>query len=90
MTSKAPERACVLIAKISADTKEHLASHLTNIAWQIERGEMGSMSISGGYNSGHVLAYSESGAPTHDEYINQLHAFLDEQERAELGKNGAP
>lgn len=82
MAVEAPERACVLIAKISTDSRRDMVTHLLHLATQIERGELGQQSISGGYSSGHILTYSESGSPTHDEYFSQLSAYLAEKERA--------
>jgi len=76
MASKAPERACILLVKIDADDRRSVIAQLHHIAHQLERGDIGSPWISGGYSSGHILSYTESGSPTHDEYFAQLDAHL--------------
>ena len=74
-----PQRACVLIAKIEADTPQDMSAHLEQLARDIDRKELGQTSISGGYSSGHILTYSECGEPSHDEWFKDLQAHLEEK-----------
>jgi hypothetical protein len=77
MASKAPERACILLVKIGADDRRSVIAQLHHIAHQLERGDIGSPWISGGYSSGHILSYTENAGPSHDEYFAALNAHLD-------------
>lgn len=74
-----PQRACILLAKIEADTPAAMASALERLAFEILAGELSGVSLSGGYSSGWIVDYQQSDRPTHDEYFQKLQAHLDEK-----------
>jgi hypothetical protein len=76
---KAPHRAVVLVAKIDADNRRELASHLRNLAIDIERDKGFGVSISGGYSSGHIVHLYTDEHPTKDEYFAALNSWLEQQ-----------
>lgn len=80
MNSK-PQRACILIAKIEADTPDEMASALERLAVEVQLGEVNGTKLSGGYSSGYIVDYRNNEEPTHDEYFKQLQAHLDEKQR---------
>lgn len=83
---EAPHRACILTAKIEADTREEMVSALVHMAQQLERGEL-SNGCSGGPGAGTIYDYVENGEPSHDEYFIRLRAYLAES-RAIESRNG--
>lgn len=72
---KAPERACRLQLDIQADTRDEMVQAIEYIATAIDRGEM-STGCSGGVHSGWTYEYVERAGPTHEEYHQQLKAYL--------------
>ncbi|WP_321810125.1 hypothetical protein [Burkholderia sp. BCC1985] len=74
--SKAPKRAVQFGAVIQADTPQHLANALTDMAALIAAGEMPERSIGGGVFSSHHCTLIVADRPTHDEYVEQLQDYL--------------
>lgn len=72
---KAPERACRLQLDLQADTRDEVVRALEGIATSIDRGEI-STGCSGGVHSGWTYEYVERAGPTHEEYHEQLKAYL--------------
>jgi hypothetical protein len=72
---KPPRRACRFVLDLQADDRRALASALYQMADQIERGQMG-RSISGGYSAGYICELIENDHPTHDEWYEELTAYL--------------
>lgn len=84
-----PRRAVVLKAEIEADTRHDLASHLLNLATQLDRGDLqGPISISGGFSSGHIIEPLENSEPSHDEWAAQLSAYLHARRTEAAGTGG--
>jgi hypothetical protein len=79
--NKGPQRACRLLLNLQADSREELAGALYNMASRIERGEM-SKGVSGGPSSGYIYELVEGEHPTHDDYFQQLTAYLDNKQAA--------
>ena len=74
---EAPRRAVVLTAEIQADSRRELSRALFDIATQLHCGEInGPVVISGGYSSGYILHLEEGEHPTHDEWAEQIKAYL--------------
>jgi hypothetical protein len=73
---KQPHRACRLLLDLEADSRDELAGALFNMADRISRGEM-SRGVSGGYSSGYIYELVENESPSHDEFFQQLTAYLD-------------
>lgn len=71
-----PHRACRFVLDLQADTRRDLANALSNMADQIDRGEMG-RGVSGGYSTGYIYELIENDHPTHDEWYAELRAYLD-------------
>lgn len=84
----APKRACRFVLDLQADNRQELADALYNIASRIERGEM-TKGLSGGYSSGYIYELVENDGPTHDEFVQQLSSYLDQQNDAAAGKAAA-
>lgn len=81
----APRRAVILTAEIQADSRRELASALFNLSHQIDAGEInGPVVTSGGYSSGYILHLEEGDHPTHNEWAEQIKAFLSAK-RGEAG-----
>lgn len=77
-----PRRRIEMLAKVSADDWEALATHLYGLSVEISmNGKLSSRSISGGYSSGHIIITSEDGTIDHDSWANGLNEHL-EAERA--------
>lgn len=74
--SEAPKRAVQFKAIIQADTPQHLANALTDMAALIAAGEMPERSIGGGAFSSHQCALAVSDHPTHAEYVELLNGYL--------------
>jgi hypothetical protein len=74
----APKRACRFVLDLLAYTRDDRASALFNRASQIERGEL-TQGVSGGYSSGYIYELTESDRPTHDEWAQNLRAYLDQR-----------
>lgn len=72
---KVPERACRLQLDIQADTRDEMVRALEGIATAIDRREM-STGCSGGVHSGWTYAYVENDGPSHEEYQQQLKAYV--------------
>lgn len=71
-----PVRACRLLLDLQADDTKALVRALENFAWRIEAGEIGGRGVSGGYSTGHIYELTIGDTPTHDEYCQQLDAYL--------------
>lgn len=78
----APKRAVQFRIEIGADSLEALATTLLNLAALADRGQLSSHSVSGGYESGYEHWLTVSNEPTHDDYVTQLNAWL--QNRREM------
>ncbi|WP_261533600.1 hypothetical protein [Burkholderia multivorans] len=74
--SEVPKRAVQFEAAIQADTPQDLANALTNMVALIAAGEMPERSIGGGVFSSHHCTLVIADHPTHDEYVEQLQAYL--------------
>ncbi|MDN7763031.1 MULTISPECIES: hypothetical protein [Burkholderia cepacia complex] len=74
--SEAPKRAVQFEAVIQADTPQHLANALTDMAAHIAAGEMPERSIGGGVYSSHHCTLAVADHPTHEEYVDRLNAYL--------------
>ncbi|WP_175760461.1 hypothetical protein [Burkholderia anthina] len=74
--SEAPKRAVQFEAVIQADTPQHLANALTEMAALIAAGEMPERSIGGGVFSSHLCTLIVAEHPTHDEYVAKLQDYL--------------
>lgn len=74
--SEAPKRAVQFEAVIQADTPQHLANALTDMAALIAAGEMPERSLGGGVFSSHHCTLIVADHPTHDEYVAQLQDYL--------------
>jgi hypothetical protein len=72
-----PKRAVQFRIEIGADSLEALATTLMNLSLMADRGELSAHSVSGGYDSGYEHWLTVSSGPTHDEYVAQLHAYLE-------------
>lgn len=72
---KIPERACRLKLDIQADTREEMVRALEGIATSIDRCEM-TTGCSGGVHSGWTYEYVQNDGPTHQEYQQQLKAYI--------------
>jgi hypothetical protein len=73
----APKRAVQFRVEIQADDLDALARTLFNLQLRVDRGELSSYSVSGGYDSGYEHWLTVSDGPTHDEYVRQLNAWLE-------------
>ncbi len=74
--NKPPRRAVVMKAEIDAHTRRDLANHLRNLAIQIERGECGALSISGGCSSGHIVTLHIDEEQTPERWLAQQDAWI--------------
>lgn len=72
---KTPQRACRLQLDIQADTRDEMVRALEGIATAIDRREM-STGCSGGVHSGWTYEYVEADGPSHEEYQQQLKAYV--------------
>lgn len=75
----APKRAVLFRVEIQADDLGALASALFNLSIRADRQELSAHSVSGGYDSGYEHWLTVSDEPTHDEYVKQLHAWLEDR-----------
>ncbi|PRF79697.1 hypothetical protein C6Q12_04160 [Burkholderia multivorans] len=73
---EAPKRAVQFEAVIQADTPQNLADALTDMAALIAAGEMPERSIGGGVFSSHRCSLTVAEHPTHEEYVEQLQAYV--------------
>jgi hypothetical protein len=80
--SDAPKRAVQFRVEIQADDMASLADALLNLSLHADRGELSSHSVSGGYDAGYEHWLTVSDEPTHEEYVAQLNAWL--QNRREV------
>jgi hypothetical protein len=76
---ESPKRAVQFRVEIQADSLDELAITLFNLQIMVDRREMSSHSVSGGYGSGYEHWLTVSDEPTHDEYVRQLNAWLEAQ-----------
>ncbi|HDR9834465.1 TPA: hypothetical protein QDC51_001223 [Burkholderia multivorans] len=74
--NEAPKRAVELKAIIQADSPQHLANALNDMAALIAAGEMPERSIGGGVFSSHRCSLTVAEHPTHEEYVEQLQAYV--------------
>ncbi|AIO45456.1 hypothetical protein DM44_4833 [Burkholderia cepacia] len=74
--TEAPKRAVQFEAAIQADTPQNLIDALTDMAALIAAGEMPVRSIGGGVYTSHHCTLVVSDHPTHEEYVEQLNAYL--------------
>lgn len=77
-----PERAHVLIAKVSADSAERLADELRFLADQIDRNQL-TTGCSGSSSGSSIYSHKVNPEQTHDRYFQQLNAWLEEKARKE-------
>jgi hypothetical protein len=76
---KPPRRRVVFIAKIEADDWNRLSDELAHMSREVDRGQLRSTSISGGYSCGHIVVASEDGSMDHDRWFKELNAYLETQ-----------
>lgn len=74
-----PKRAVQFRIEIGADSLEALATTLMNLSIQADRHELSAHSVSGGYASGYEQWLTVSDGPTHDDYVKQLNAWLEDR-----------
>lgn len=68
-----PKRTYELQLTIGADTLDDLRSNLRSICIDLERNDITSFSsVSGGYQSNHILTIEHSPTVTHDSYFEAL------------------
>jgi hypothetical protein len=79
--SDTPKRAVQFTLDLQADDINSLCSALFNLSNQIAARDMSRTCTSGGYDSGYTFRLSVSDGPTHDEYIQQLNAWLEAREK---------
>jgi hypothetical protein len=84
--AKQPRRRIVMIAKIEADSWDRLSDELAHLSAEVDRGNLRSTSISGGYSCGHIIVASEDGSIDHDSWAKNLNEYL-EQIRADESLN---
>ncbi|SDR18339.1 hypothetical protein SAMN05443245_3387 [Paraburkholderia fungorum] len=77
-----PKRAVQFRLEVGADSRRALADVLFNLAIQIDHEGLSSHSVSGGYDSGYEQWLTMSDGPTHDEYVAQLNAWLEQNKTA--------
>lgn len=80
---KPPKRACVLTLEMEADTHQEMVSALRNFMIQLDRKELGGSGVSGGYSSSHIYSLTVADQPTHDEFFEQLNAYLEASKKHE-------
>ena len=78
---KPPRRRIVWLCRVEADNWDALSDELAHMSREIDRGNMRSTSISGGYSRGHIVVASEDGSMDHDKWFKDLNEYL-EAERA--------
>ncbi len=79
-----PRRRIVWIGKIEADSWDRLSDELSHMSREVDRGNMRSTSISGGYSCGHIVVASEDGSIDHDKWANDLNEYLEKIRAAEV------
>lgn len=79
-----PRRRIVWIGKIEADSWDRLSDELDHISREIDRGNMRSTSISGGYSCGHIAVVSEDGSIDHDSWAKELSEHLEKVKAAKV------
>jgi hypothetical protein len=79
--SDTPKRAVQFTLDLQADDINSLCSALFNLSNQIAARDMSRTCTSGGCDSGYTFRLSVSDGPTHDEYIQQLNAWLEAREK---------
>jgi len=75
----APKRAVQFRVEIQADSLGALASALFNLSMRADRQELSTHSVSGGCDSGYEHWLTVSDGPTHDEYVKQIKAWLEDR-----------
>lgn len=79
MTNK-PKRTFELTLTIGADTLDDLRSNLRSILIDLDREDVTDYSsVSGGYQSNHILKIEHSPTVTHDSYFEALEKHLKEK-----------
>lgn len=80
-----PKRTYELALTIGADTLDDLRSNLRSISIELDRRDdlTDYSSVSGGYQSNHILKIEYSSAVTHDSYFEELDKHLTETRRHE-------
>lgn len=71
-----PKRAIQFRVDIQADSEDGLARTLGGLAGRVLCQDLSGHSVSGGYDAGYEHWLTVSGRPTHDEYVEQLNAYL--------------
>lgn len=74
-----PRRRVVFIAKIEADDWAQLSDELAHMSLEVDRGQLRSTSISGGYSCGHIVVASEDGSMDHDKWFQELSEYLERE-----------
>ncbi|MCO1349981.1 hypothetical protein L0Z31_21195 (plasmid) [Burkholderia vietnamiensis] len=81
-----PKRAVQFRLELQADTIDHLASALTDLATQICIERSSGHSISGGVFFNHESWLTVSNHPTHAEYLRELEQWLNRADTVQGGK----
>lgn len=74
-----PKRAVQFRVEIQADDLDALAAALSHLSMQADRQRLSAHSVSGGYDSGYEHWLTVSDGPTHDDYVKQLNAWLEDR-----------
>lgn len=86
MASDRPKRAYRFTIEVGADTPQEMAWSLQQIASDI-KDNINHRSVSGGHSGGWVVTPDHAPGKTHEQYIEELTAYLAERDAAKESPN---